>query len=76
VNQVASGLGFTNKERNMLILKRNLDQSITIGSNITIMVTDIGPTWVKLGITAPREVPVLRDDAKATNRKEPNQCDS
>ena len=51
----------------MLILKRMRDDEIYIdlptGDKITIMVTDVGKDYVRLGIEAPREYQIYRDDA-------------
>jgi len=52
----------------MLILKRRTNETIKIGQDITIMVTGIGPDWVKIGIDAPKQIPVIRPEAK---NKEP-----
>ena len=46
----------------MLILQRKKEQSLTIGDNICITVTDIGNDWVKLAIEAPRNVSILRTE--------------
>lgn len=46
----------------MLILSRKVDEVIRIGTDITITVTRIGGSQVSLGIDAPREVPVHRDE--------------
>ena len=48
----------------MLILSRNLNESLTIGDDITIRVVSIDRGQVKLAIDAPRSVAVVRDDAK------------
>ena len=49
----------------MLILTRKIDQSIIIQGNITIMVLGVERDRVKLGIQAPAEVAVLREELVA-----------
>lgn len=44
----------------MLVLSRKRDESIVIGDNIHITVVDIRGDKVRLGITAPKEIPVHR----------------
>jgi carbon storage regulator len=44
----------------MLVLSRKANQSIMIGSDIRIIVVDVDRDQVKLGIDAPRDVPVHR----------------
>ncbi len=44
----------------MLVLTRKTHQSIMIGDDIEIVVTSVKGEQVRLGITAPREVPVHR----------------
>ena len=46
----------------MLILTRKLQESIVIDSHITIKVVSIGRSGVKLGVEAPAEVVVLRQE--------------
>lgn len=46
----------------MLILSRKKDESIVIGDNITISVVDIKGDQVKLGIAAPNDVKVFRQE--------------
>ena len=49
----------------MLVLARKPGQKITIGEGITVMVTEVKPNGtVKLGIQAPREVPVHREEVQ------------
>ena len=47
----------------MLILTRKEGQSIKIGDNIVITIGAFGRDQVKIAIEAPRDVPILRDDA-------------
>ena len=46
----------------MLILSRKIDQSILIGGNVEICVTKIEGDSVKIGITAPRSIAILRKE--------------
>jgi carbon storage regulator len=46
----------------MLILSRKKNESIMIGDDIQIMVTDISGDVIKLGISAPRQVSVHRKE--------------
>jgi len=48
----------------MLLIRRRVGESILLGENIEIQVIDITPSRVKLGIIAPREVPVLRKEIR------------
>jgi carbon storage regulator len=51
----------------MLILERRIDEYILIGDDIIITVTEIKGNRVKLGISAPADIPIVRDDTvKAT----------
>jgi len=46
----------------MLVLTRRVDESIAIGDSITFTVLAVEGDRVKLGITAPREVLILRQE--------------
>jgi len=46
----------------MLVLTRRLGESITIGNDIKIFVVDIDGNQVKLGIDAPRDVEIYREE--------------
>lgn len=46
----------------MLVLTRKVDQSIMIGDQIRIVVVDVRGDQVKLGIDAPREIMVHREE--------------
>ena len=46
----------------MLVLSRKKDQKLLIGENVTITVLEIKGSQVRLGITAPNQVPVHREE--------------
>jgi carbon storage regulator len=46
----------------MLVLSRKTDESIVIDNRITITVLEIRGSHIRLGIEAPKEIPVLRDE--------------
>ncbi len=47
----------------MLALSRKANQKITIGENIVITIVEIKGNQVKIGISAPRDIAIVRDDA-------------
>lgn len=54
----------------MLSLTRRSGQSIFIGDDIVIMVISVHAGMVKIGIDAPKDIQILRDDAKVKERKD------
>ena len=46
----------------MLVLARKRDQSIVIGDDVEVTIVDVHGDQVKLGITAPRHIPVHRKE--------------
>lgn len=53
----------------MLVLNRQLGESIKIGDKITVTVVRIGSENVKLGVEAPAEVKVLRTELEERARE-------
>ncbi len=58
----------------MLVLSRLRDESIVIGDNVVITVVDVRGDKVKLGINAPKEIPVHRQEVYDAIRKENEQA--
>ncbi len=54
----------------MLVFSRKKDESIIIGDDIVITIIDIRGDKVRLGIDAPREVPVHRQEVYLAIKKQ------
>lgn len=54
----------------MLVLSRKKDEKIVIGDSITVMVIEIRGDKVRLGIEAPREVSVHRQEVYEAIQRE------
>ena len=54
----------------MLVLSRKKDEKIIIGDNITLMVIEIRGDKVRLGIEAPKDVSVHREEVYEAIRRE------
>ena len=54
----------------MLVLSRKKDEKIVIGDQITLMVIDIRGDKVRLGIEAPKDVAVHRQEVYEAIQKE------
>jgi len=54
----------------MLVLSRHRDESIIIGDNIIITVVDIRGDKVRLGIQAPLDIPVHRQEVYEAIKRE------
>jgi carbon storage regulator len=57
----------------VLVLTRDRNQSIVIGEDIVITVVEIRGDKVKLGISAPREVKVHREEVAKLIAEQQNQ---
>jgi len=53
----------------MLVIRRRPGESIRIGNDVEVEVIECGPHRVKLGIRAPREVPVMRNEVRLTREQ-------
>ena len=63
----------------MLVLSRQRDESIMIGDKVVITIVDIRGDKVRLGIEAPQEIPVHRQEVyeaiKRDGRQSGHGCD-
>ena len=63
----------------MLVLSRQRDESIMIGDDVEIIIVDVRGDKVRLGITAPKSIPVHRREIydaiqrEKTDNKEPQK---
>ena len=53
----------------MLVLTREENETIRIGNEIVIHVCQIRGKRVKIGITAPKSIAIVRDNAAKTTKK-------
>ncbi len=58
----------------MLVLSRHRDESIIIGDDIVITVVDIRGDKVRLGINAPTQIPVHRQEVYEAIQRENRQA--
>ena len=54
----------------MLILSRKIDEKIQIGDNITLTIIDIHGEQVKIGVEAPKNIKVFRQEVFEAIQKE------
>lgn len=54
----------------MLVLSRKINQSIVLGDDIEIVITDIGDDKVKIGIKAPKNLKIFRKELMDELREE------
>ena len=57
----------------MLVLTRKVDQGLLIAGNIYVRVLGIDGTRVKIGIDAPKDVQILRDELAYTKGINPTR---
>jgi carbon storage regulator len=58
------------KESPMLVLSRHRDESIMIGDDVIVTIVDIRGDKVRLGINAPQDVPVHRQEVYEAIQRE------
>ncbi len=50
----------------MLVMRRRAGEKLLIGPDIEIEILEVGPTRVKIGITAPPSLPIQRKEVALT----------
>ena len=60
----------------MLVLSRKKNESIVINNDITVTVVEIRGDKVRLGIVAPKEVPVHRQEVYEAIHGKPDSSDA
>jgi carbon storage regulator len=58
----------------MLVLSRHRDESIIIGDDIVVTIVDIRGDKVRLGIAAPSDIPVHRQEVYEAIQRENRQA--
>ena len=53
----------------MLVMRRRAGESVLIGEDIEIQILHVGPSRIKLGITAPKSVPVSLKEVKLVRQE-------
>jgi carbon storage regulator len=57
-----AGLENPPKESSMLILTRRVGETVMIGSDVTVTILGVKGSQVRVGITAPKTIPVHRQE--------------
>jgi len=57
----------------MLVLSRQKDEAIMIGDDVEITIVDVRGDKVRLGITAPKEIPVHRREVYEAIQREKSE---
>ncbi|MBT4866263.1 MAG: carbon storage regulator [Planctomycetaceae bacterium] len=60
----------------MLVLSRKPGERILIGDNVTVTIVRIGPNNVRLGIDAPRDMNIVREELLADPQDAPSAAQS
>jgi carbon storage regulator len=58
----------------MLVLSRQKDESIMIGDDVEVTIVDVRGDKVRLGITAPKSIPVHRKEVYEAIQREKKEA--
>jgi len=53
----------------MLVLSRKVGEKILIGNDIAVTVVRVAQGMVRIGVEAPRELPIVREEIKNRGKK-------
>ena len=59
----------------MLKLTRQVDEKIIIGENVTVMVSAVKGSQIRIGVDAPREIQVSREEIYQRNQTKQEELD-
>jgi len=54
----------------MLVLSRKVGEKILIGDNVSVTVVRVAQGVVRIGVEAPKEMAIIRDDIKNRDEKD------
>ena len=57
----------------MLVLSRKVGEKILIGDNISVTVVRVAQGTVRIGVEAPDELPIVREEIKDQQRTGPRE---
>lgn len=53
----------------MLVIGRRVGETIFLGDDVEIRIMDLTPSRVKIGIIAPKQLPILRGEMRKTGEQ-------
>lgn len=59
----------------MLVLSRKVGERILVGDNVIVTVVRIGPNAVRLGIEAPKDMNIVREELMAPHKIQADETD-
>ena len=63
----------SSRGRTMLVLSRKVGEKILIGDNISVTVVRVAQGTVRIGVEAPEDLPIVREEIKDQQAKSPDR---